>query len=73
MGESVIKDDFYNWQTLAVGFTSLCNLQYRMCPAIRAGKSSLTRDQAFPIADFAVRRRFKRICRLQHVLLFLGR
>ena len=61
MKEAAPRDDFYQWQNLSVGLTSACNLRCKMCPVVKRETVSLTREQAFHIADFVRRRRFEQI------------
>ncbi len=54
-------DNFYNWEQFTICATSCCNLQCRMCPVIVRDKKSLTREHALQIANFALRKKVKRV------------
>lgn len=56
-----MTENFYNWEQITICATSCCNLQCRMCPVITRDKKSLTQKQALHIADFALRKKVKRV------------
>ncbi len=56
-----MSNTFYNLEQITICITSCCNLQCRMCPVITRDKKSLSREQTLHIADFAVRKKVKRI------------
>lgn len=56
-----MTDNFYNFEQITVCLTSCCNLQCRMCPVISREKRNLTREQVLHIADFALRRKVRRV------------
>jgi MoaA/NifB/PqqE/SkfB family radical SAM enzyme len=57
----VSRDDLFEWRKVAVSLTSLCNLRCKMCPLLRTERASLSREQAFHVADFAQRRGFSQM------------
>ncbi len=56
-----MSENFYNLEQITICATSCCNLQCRMCPVITRDKRSLSREQALHIANFALRKKVKRV------------
>lgn len=54
-------NSFYNFQKLLIMVTNKCNLKCRMCQIIKEEKGSLTRDEAFKLAEFGIKYKFDRI------------
>ncbi len=55
------SDSFFDWRKIALNLTTACNLRCKMCPVVVRPTESLTRDEAFGVADFAARRGFDQI------------